>query len=446
MNDKVVTRVRRSGVAEGMEVVGVSKARFLTLCKTPANQRSFSVLRSEDDNVNTKSRVSRTRRSDNTAVQQLLFPHGYTEETVAAALTQYGMDTYTVEAAEDGTFTARRSDLQSIAMEEVNQIKLTDDGVVAFVARAEGETATAGKTALAVSDLTFDDSRFTRSDVVSWLEKNEVDFTAEAIDNSSGKFVLQRMDAGAEETRSLELEEGIVATIVRNDVMNIPDGFVAVINEAAYSGWGWGQLDFNARLSDVAVGEKMREGLYQLDDLLRDIIFYSPLPIEMRKELNTRALTQFGAYINNLLDQLPRQLLMSVSSNTQRNDKAKEPDMSKDPGTTETTKDTEVVSMTRGDLKQLIAEAVRDAAKPAEATTEAKPADTEPATSALTRADLEAVVKEQLAPLQETVAKLQGTTVVRSDEQTEEAEKPQPELTDAQRSDSLFKGVITGRK
>lgn len=434
-------RVKREAPAKvaGNEIVGVKKANFITLVDWPANQRAFSVLRSDkEENQVSKpaNRVTRTRRSDANPVQALSFPVTYTDEQVNEHLKSYDMESYVVQRSDDSVI-ALRSDLQSIA-DDATAMTLTEDGVVAYVNRSE-QQATPGKTQLAVVTIEFDEAKFTREDAEAWLRENSVDFAADAIDNSSGNIVLKRMDvAEGEEARTMELSDGVTAQIIRNDVMDIPDGYVAVISEAAYSGWGWGQLDFAARLSDVVVGQALREGLDVLYPLLRDTLFYSPLPVELRKELTQRALNQFGLYAAGLLDSLPRQLLISVS-NTQRTDLAKEPEMSKTPAAPAAA-ETEVTHLTRDDVAAIVKETLKEVQRTDE------PVKTEPAAAAapatepasveapLTRADLQ----ELLAPLGERLKNLEGTAVVRSDKDDPVVEK---EDESTKRSD-LWAGTI----
>lgn len=443
-------RVRREATVEGIEITGIENAKFISVVKRPANQRPFSVIRSEDGKDETKpatQRVGRTKRNDAQQIAQVTFPVTYSDDDVQEILKSYGLVGFEVQRT-DAVITAVRSDLQSIATESLDTIKLTSDGISAQVVRSD-DKPTSAKNKLVVSSLEFNSDTFSRSDAVAWLEENQVDFGDKALDNSSGNFVLQRADAGDGEVRQLELAEGVIANVVRSDYQDIPDGFVVVVNEAAWSGWGWGMLDFDSKLAGIEVGEKIREGLYLLEDILRDVLFYSQLPIDSRKELAQRSLQQFGVYAGNLLDQLPRQLLIQVG-NVERNDPAKEPNSmtteKKDTPTTEADK----TALTRGDAKDLILEVLREAGvvKPAEATTETKPAATEAApTAGLTREDLAQTLGELLKPVTDRLDKVESTVVVRSDE-SDPVVQPEPKdenLTEAQKEikrQDVFKGAL----
>lgn len=460
MKVKSITR----SVKDGLLVTGVDKARFITLVGSPANQRAFSVMR--DDGEGT-TRVRRTKRSDAGGVASVTFPAGYTEESATEALKNFGLVGFEL-AVEGEVVCATRSDLQSIAKEDLTEVRLTEDGVVASVIKPEQE-ASAAKEDISMAVIRFDSEQFSKKAATDWLTENGIDFDAKAIDNSSGTFVLQRMDVPeGEEVRHIELAEGVTADIIRSDICDIPAGFVMVVCEAAYSGWGWGHYDFNARLADVEVGEKLRKGLYMVDDVLRDILFHSALPVDDRKTLALRTLNQFGTYIGTLLDQLPRQLLVSVTSDIQRNDPEKEEDMSGTAGKT--------ISISEDDLDKRIAAAIRadreergeteqkpaaqeeqkPADKPAEGEEQTKEDKQTPAgeetkgesddTKPLTRSDVQGLVGT-MAAMQAQIEKLSSTTIVRSDTPDPKREQEPVEKTaGAKRSDAevgtLFKGTL----
>jgi hypothetical protein len=424
--DSKTKRVRRDDgdALVGNIITGVKEANFISLVKRPANQRAISIIRSEQEDTEvstttkapTTTRVNRAKRSDAAPVAKVTFPATYTDEAVTATLAAYGLSSFEV-ARSDESIVASRSDLKSIAIDTLTDIKLTADGIVASVVRADGVEATSGKKELALVSFEFSSDTFSRADAKAWLDENSVDFDDKALDNSTGNFVLQRADVDAgEEVRQIELAPGVVANVARSDVLVIPDSFVTVISETAYGNWGWGQLDFDAKLADVEVGSKLRKGLEMLDDILRDVLFYSSLPIDSRKELCQRSLNQFAAYATGLLDTLPRQLLVQVGS-AQRSDKAQEP-----VNMTIEAKDTDTLTITRGDLKALVMDAIREskepaapaaepAAVPAAEGTESAPA----ATAAITREDMANLLKEAVAPLAERLEKVESTTIVRSD-------------------------------
>ena len=369
--------------------------------------------------------VRRARRSEAGPVLRLTFPAGTLEADVATALAAYGLDGYTVAEAE-GVFTATRSDLKSISPDTTMQIKLSDDGLMATVTRqATPKANPEDKDGITISSLEFAADKFTSDTIQAWLTEKGVDGEIKEPQNPEEGYVVRRSDVqDNQETRRMTLDEGVTAVVTRSDAMGIPPGFVAVVSEAAYGCWGWGQLDFAASMADTEFSEQMREALNTLDSVLRNIVLWSSLPLDTRKDLANRALAQFGAYIGTVMDSLPRQLLVSVvrSSNHQ-------------PENTMTTEKTtapaqeapadDTTPLTRADVAALIEAGVVAAllarSEPAPAGTAAPTETAAPAAAAiaeedkqLTRADFKALVEEVVKPLNDAVEQLKGITVVRS--------------------------------
>lgn len=457
-------------------LVNVVKPKFLSLVGLPANTTGFKVVRKDAEGEKVKPVIRRTRRSDATPVLRLTFPKDTTREDVDAAIAAYGMKDYRIEESEDGVFTAVRSDtdLQSIAKMPTQDIKLNEAGVTATVARAAEEAQNPGA-ALTLATIEFDGEKFDKESATEWLKRNSIDSEIAEKDNSASAFVVRRSDVkDGDDVRHLTLDEGVTGTIIRSDVMNIPDGFVAVINETAYGSWGWGQLDFNAALAGVAFAEQSREALNLLDSVLRDIIFYSSLPLDVRKQLANAALAQFGAYIGSMMDALPRTLLLSVVERSSKptnpeNGNMTQKNASGAPATTEATAD-DTQPLTRGDAKALIADAVKTALEAQAAATAQRSDGTQPAAAAaaatpaagteaaaatttatpaaaapagLTRSDMVEAMKEVMAPFAERLGKVEQTDVVRSDG-TDAATEPAGGKGKEATKQDVFRGAIFG--
>ena len=310
------------------------------------------------------------------------------------------------------------------------QIKLSDDGLVATVARQDtGVEGTGNKQSVAVVAFEFNSTKFTSDAVKSWLADKSVDGGLQEQQNPEDSYVVRRSEIpDGEEARRMEVEDGVTAIIVRSDVTNVPDGFVAVVSEAAYGNWGWGQLDFTAMMADVEYSEQMREGINTLDSVLREIMVWSSLPLDIRKELALRAMSQFGEYVTTVMDSLPRQLLVSVVRSANPKLESKMTQANSGTGT-ETKAATDSTPLTRADVESMVTTAVTtalqaraDADAAAIAATQAA-ADAaaiaatqaaDPTNAPLTRADLKTIVDEAVKPLNETIEQLKGVTVLRS--------------------------------
>lgn len=395
--------------------------------------------------------VRRTRRSETGPVLRLTFPAGTEESSVNESLKQYGLTGYTVQS-EGGVFTATRSDLKSISSDTTMQIKLSEDGLIATVARQTASLeAKPVKGAVAIARMEFDGSKFTLEEVKQWVAENSVDGTIQEPQNEGDCYVVRRSEVPEnEETREMSLEDGVIAVVVRADVMSVPAGFVAVVNETAYGNWGWGQLDFAAALADQEFSEAMRESLSLLNDVLRNIVIYSPLPLDVRKELANRALSQFGEYISTVMDSLPRQLLVAVvrSANPTQEKSMTQAQQSGSatttatPATTTTTPAAPETPITRSEVQSMIQAAVQAATEAAVKRSEPTPAapaatTAEEPAKPITRDDLTTAIKAMTEPLVEAMKGLQGATVLRS------APEAVPGAEDPNKKD-VFRGAMPG--
>lgn len=448
----------------GGNLVKPLKPKFVSLVGLPANQTGFKVVRSDTTGgAPMKSQptlIRRTRRNESSPVLRLTFPEGNDEATVAEALKNYGLTGYKVEQT-DGVYTATRADLNLSSNVATTDIKLTEDGLIATVA-APASTPTE-KSAVRMASLEFDADKFTLEDVQKWAVENSVDGEVQEPQNADQCYVIKRGEVVEnEETRKMVLEDGVTAVIARADVGDVPAGFVAVINETAYGNWGWGQLDFTAALADKQFSEAMRSSINTLEDILRNIVIWSPLPLDVRKDLANRALTQFGEYMSNVMDSLPRQLLVAVvrsaTQTLERNEMTQKTTGGANPtpaaaGTgTDPAQSAASTAITREDVTKLVTEgitaavptivaAVRDAMKEPAKEPAAPATGAEPAANAVTREDLQKTL-DAVADIGKAVKELQGTTVTRSAESDEGAGKGKGKGEPVK--EDVFRGAIPG--
>lgn len=486
-------RITRSSGPDG-NLVKIAKPEFLSLVGKPANQRPFPVIRSADAG----KRVTRTKRGDN-AVLMLTFPPGYDEVQVATMVSEFGMVGYEISTDGDRYY-ARRSDLQSIAkVEEMKPqaIRITSDGVMAAVDPNQYAPRTAESVAkIGLAAFEFDAKTFDQEKIISWGKQNSVDIQNDAIENSSCDVISVSRGEVSEETevKRIQIEEGVVAVVYRccdeMAVANpIPDGYVAAIVETAYGHWGWGQLDFDASMADRAFCDLMDSAEYRLSSVIRDILFYNDLPLESRKQLVTRCLQQYEAFVNGAIDSLPRQVLLLAS----RADVSKNPSLTREDDTMkidavaaqkeldaieakradEAAKAAEATAtaeadakradeaaaaaapaveaapavaaaeapITRAEMSAMIATAVAAAMAPAAPAAAAAPA-AEPVARAdaaptITTEAIAAAVAAAVAPLTEKIERMEGTTVVRSGDTDQKQAAPA-----AVTQETVFRGAF----
>jgi phenylpyruvate tautomerase PptA (4-oxalocrotonate tautomerase family) len=467
-----VHTIERSAVVDDTPVAGnlttIKTPKGISLVESPANQTGFKVLRDAEgaptepvaaEPTPARPLVRRARRSEASPVMRLSFPAGTSSADVEASLKTYGMQGYKV-TEENGVYVALRADLTSISKDQTLDIKLTEAGLVATVARQDSATNAGDKRGVTLAAVEFDAEKFTQEDVQRWVAEKAVDGTLEETQNSPECYVVRRSQVPeGEETRRLVLEDGITAVIMRSADMSVPEGHVAIINEAAYGNWGWGQLDFTAAMADREFCEAVEQSMSRLQDILHRIMFYSDLPLSLRKELVMRAMSQFGDYVGTVMDSLPRQLMAEVARSanplqqeqpmTQATSGAATPEAK--PNVTEATAAPVAAAapaetpVTRAELATMVAEAVTAALAQraaAPATPAAAPAAVVAAPVAeagITRADLAAAFAEAMKPLAEKVETLASQTVLRSAEE-QVAAAP---AADSKEKD-VFRGTVPG--
>jgi len=286
-----------------VSVAKMVEPKFLTLCKKPSNRAAFKIVRSADGGT---KRIRRLMRAMSPSVV-IDFPDGTTKDQVTEIMDSYGFEGYTVSETEVNGVTkykAYRSDLKE--QPETDVSFLLKDGIRLHTRRAEPK-APKESAGISLVVIEFNKEQFTDVDAcASWLGEKGIDFDATRVQNSETSILYRRADtpAGAE-IGKVGLDNGVSFHVARADVTDVPSSVIEVISETAYGNWGWGQLDFGAMLADVEFSEAAREGLRVLDDLLYTLLFWSSLPLAVRKDLLARALDQFKEYVNGLFDALP---------------------------------------------------------------------------------------------------------------------------------------------
>lgn len=470
-------RIKRSSTADG-NLVKVGEAKFLSLVGLPANQRPFQVIRSQKP----------VQRGE-TAILMLTLPDDYTEEDALGVIAMFDMDGYSVVADSDGHYCICRNDLQSVAKVEAlkpAELRLTDDITAHIDSKQYQPKEVKRGCGVVVVGVEFDKKTFDNEKIISWGHENSVDISEVDIENStSDVFSVSRMEVPAgTEVRRMELEAGLTVQVAReadlvikDGWVKVPDGYVTAVSEAAYGQWGWGQVDFAASMADVAFCELVDDANRRLWDVLYNIMFYSYLPLDARKQLVTRCLSQYEAFVHDLIDQLPRQvfLLASRADSIKRKDsemaidaekakkelaeieakRAADEQAKKDAAEAEAKRSAdaaaataaaateggaaapagdEKLNVTRAELTQMIADGVK-AAKEAEAAEAKRAADEKAAAdkaaadaaaaataqrsegSGLSKEDMAAVVAAAIAPLTAKIERMEATStaVVRSD-------------------------------
>jgi len=403
-----------------VNVLTMDTPKSLTLTKHPANQIGFRVVRSDTGEETIARRVRRARSDQKTSFLYIEFPAGTAPEDAAKEAEAFGVKGYEV-IAEDDRVIVRRSDyvLSDAPTVSVN----IGGGRKVVMLRSDINADPAPDSGLQLIALSFDKSVYRSDDEVSqYLQDKGIDTSAGAVENTDTHYIFRRSDVKAEGTAGkIEVDSGVTVSVVRADIMDVPEPLLVVVNEAAYGSWGWGQLDFSAAMADVEFSRMSDEAIYRLRDVLENILFYNRLPVAARKELIARATSQFSSFIGSLLDGLPEGVVLAS-----RSDNQKESQMS--------TKKTEgeAQTITRADVETIVAESLSKALPEAptkaleganitrsEPTPEPTPED--PVLKSLeniTRSLGE--LSTSVTAVSDRVGKIESTTVVRSDSPDDE--------------------------
>lgn len=418
------SRKRLDGVNEvvtkQVEVSRLVTPKFLTLTKMPAGQVAFKVVRGDQEKENTvaepkalpvEGRRRRIRSTTRSALLYIDFPEGTTMEEAQAVVEEYGLEDY--ELVQEGDkVRCRRSDLTEIPEGAITvQIGA---GRKAGIVRSEAVSYPPPQDALphiAVVAIDFKSDSFATSDaVMAYLKRKDIDFLEKGVENTDTGFRVLRAEVEeGTETRQVEIEPGVTALVMRAAVQDCPtccgtgdcSPFTEVVSDTAYGRWGWGQVDFLARLADVEFCEAASEAARTLTGVVDDILFYSQLPVSVRKELVSRAASQFSAYIGSLIDALPAKVVLINRSNLE---KLKEPSM-----TNKTVTQGTAVTAARTDDTNT---PVTDAAKTAPAAEETQTAED---TTAVTRSEVEAMITKAVAAAVATFKVVPEETAQRTD-------------------------------
>lgn len=447
--------------------------KFLTLTGSPANQTAFKLIRKDGENMNLQHvQRKRIRRSD--SLVSITFEEGLDEAGVKVVLAEWGIEEFTIETSGDRLKAVLRSDTEDATMNVQ-----TPDGRTLTVLKPISNAASDEKKNIAVARMDFAKDAFPElSDVTEWLKRNDIDETTVKIIPGDVVTSVQRLDSTDEDTRALTVEQGVTFNIVRAEDADIPATFVTVVSDTAFGSWGWGQLDFSAVMADKEFSKAADDAIYALRNVLDRIMFYSDVPIAIRKDLVRSALTQFGDHAISLMDALPSKVVVAIRSSSPKEKEvtkaasgtpaARQDDATKSgtgqPGAASTNEDTKAPAagavsetaetLTRSDVAQMIAEGNKElSAQIAELTkvvaqrSDTKPAEGEQKEGAEkteaepTLADVMRSVKalaDDVGGLKNSVTTLESGTVVRSDSGDKTTEQGQTK--------DVFRGMFGRRE
>jgi hypothetical protein len=395
-------------VTKEVAVLKMEKPKFLTLTKSPANQIAFKIVRGDEG----RKRVLKRAANPSLAI---IFPDDMSEEECKSLMAEYGFETYTLagEDTDDGKkkWKAYRNDIKPEAIPTDALHIAVGGGVKLVIERKHTRRKTSDTQGIALVALEFSLEKFPEQELIGdWIRRNGVDFDENRIQNSDTSVLYRRAEVPDKaEIGKVEIADGVIAHVTRQEQTDVPAEMYGVVSEAAYGSWGWGQLDFGAVLADVEFTEATREAVDVLHRVLTDILFWSSLPLAVRKELVARATSQFTSYVIELMDALPPKTVMINRS-------MKEQEMTKkDEGKQQSAEDIKRAEDEAKAKAEADAKAAADAAAQAEAQ---KP---------VTRAEVAQIVTEAVKAAFEALAPKKAGDEKPADQPAKAEDKPADE-------------------
>lgn len=310
------TRVKRA-VQKEISLIKLEKPMYLSVVGSPANRTGFKVIRKDSDGntrlrdlVDVSKEVAQSRSdSKDSALLSLSFPEGLTRAEVEELVEAFGMaDEY--EVREDaGRFIAYRRNSPEGTIETVDIN--TGYGYTATLVAQRFSRSDPEQIGVTLVGLEFGES-FTEDSVNEWLARNEVQVAENGIEVCEGGIAVTRHvlpDDGKAHVRKVEVETGVSAIIAATQRNDVPVKLYRSVVEQAYGNYGWGHLNFASALVDPAFTDTAWDAIYVLREVLENIILYSGLPLEDRKQLMRNALAQFGAFLEQMMDSLPKETM-----------------------------------------------------------------------------------------------------------------------------------------
>jgi hypothetical protein len=313
--------------------------QMITLTELPANRAGFKVIRSatgalenipatEDEdmlNFQKRTRVRGTtakktapvtetpkiKRAD-TGLLTLILPSGATEDDAAGVIEQFGLaDDYTIVRDDNGIISLVRKEEEGaeapvgVEVNLANNLSaIVDTSMFRSDRTSEDKTGGDHDKGLVVARMDFNISHYeTLEGVRDYLTDNEIDFLENGVEQCEGGVIVKRAEVeDGVKTTKIEIAPGITAHITRGEADNIPRAIRRAVTDAAFGSFGMGHLDFSAALVDPEFSAMADNAIWQLADVLNNIVFRSGLPLDERKGLVDRAATEFSGFMGGLMD------------------------------------------------------------------------------------------------------------------------------------------------
>lgn len=303
---------------------------MITLTELPANRTGFRVVRSatealaqEDTEMLDLQRRTRTRSGKGKAAAPkapvkisrvdaglltLVLPEGATEDDAATVIEQFGLgDDYTIRSEDGFISLVRKTEGEDVLPGGVpvalaNGLTATVDYAMFpdAVARADGNADS-----IVVARMDFNIAHFeTLEDVADYLKTHEIDYLKDGVEQVDGGVIVHRVDPADYDGKGqqIEISPGVLVHLTGGEADSIPVAIRRAVTDAAFGSFGMGHLDFSAALVDPEFSSQAGNAIFQLSDVLDNIVFRSGLPLDERKGLITKATADFAGFMGGLMD------------------------------------------------------------------------------------------------------------------------------------------------
>jgi hypothetical protein len=309
----------------------LAEPQMITLVELPANRTGFRTVRSaeealaqEDTEMLDFQRRTRTRSGKAPAKKEapvrisridaglltLVLPEGATEDDAAAVIEQFGLgDDYTIRS-EDGFVSLVRKTEEDEVLPGGVEVALSN-GLTATVDATMFPNAIArsdedgNADSIVVARMDFNIAHFeTLEAVAEYLKANEIDYLKDGVEQVDGGVIVHRVDPEDYDGKGkqIEIAPGVLVHVTRGDADSIPVAIRRAVTDAAFGSFGMGHLDFSAALVDPEFSSQAGNAIFQLSDVLDNIVFRSGLPLDERKGLITKATADFAGFMGGLMD------------------------------------------------------------------------------------------------------------------------------------------------
>jgi hypothetical protein len=292
----------------------INDPKAITLTKSPANQTSFKVIRSEEVEP----------EKDESPLRSIKLAAGSTNAMAEAMREAYQLSGYDV-VEEEGAVSLKQTSYDGneatvpvgIGNGHVAMIASSVFDKVAThapVARAEEKVTTCKAPVLTALSFTSDEFPDAKS-VLGWLEANKVSYPEGAVVRSDDGYLVTRQDVPDGGSSSVTFAEGVTGKVARGDTMDVPHSVYRMVAEQVYGYYAnWEFIDFAVAMANPDYTTKSEDAIWVLKDVLENITIYSTLDIEERKNLIRQATESYAEYMITLLDALPTPVTMQERS------------------------------------------------------------------------------------------------------------------------------------